>query len=395
MSVRSGGHNPNGYALNDGGLVIDLRLLNYVHIDPVARRARVGGGALAGDLVREAGDFGLVPVTGMLPDIGFAGLSLNGGVGYFTAKHGMACDNIVGATLVAATGDIVHCSEDERPELLWGLQGAGSNFGVVTEIEVALHELPETVHGGVITWRPDLDGLRGLLAALLTATQESSDGLYPAIVVSKDEKGDPRVMAVLCHVGPPEVAEVEIAAIRALAPSESDSVVPAAYFTAVIAIDKEIESNFADGLCRRWVDRELSTSPDHFAQVVAENFDKLVTEPSYDAEMTLTIEGKPLTNTLGTPARHRRSPGVSVKIGYRGAENAERFTPRVVDLDSALVEAGVATSEYGNLHSISDVTPEITAASFGVETYQRLAKLKADYDPDNVFHRNYNVLPSS
>lgn len=186
ISVRCGGHNPNGFATNDGGIVLDLRLMDRIRIDPVARRARVGGGVIAGDLVQEAANSDLVAVTGMHPKVGFCGLALNGGVGFLTPWYGLAGDNIVGATLVTASGEVVCCSEDERPELFWAVRGAGPNFGVVTEVEIALHEPPRQMLAGFMTWTPALNDFTYLLTSILEALNGMAEHLYPSVFVGVD-----------------------------------------------------------------------------------------------------------------------------------------------------------------------------------------------------------------
>ncbi|MFE3054217.1 FAD-binding oxidoreductase [Nocardia sp. NPDC059239] len=396
VSVRGGGHNPNAYAINDGGIVLDLRGMNSVHIDPVARRARVGGGALAGDVVREAAEFGLVPVTGILPAIGFCGLALNGGEGFFTYRHGMVCDNITGATLVTADGGLVRCSEDERPQLFWGLRGAGSNFGVVTEIEIALHDLPDSVLSGMITWMPVRERLAEFLATLLTALQATSDDLYPVMIIGRDESGGVSVSAVLCHVGAVEDADREIGSIRALEPAVDDSIARNEYPDAVKVLQERIDelAGFEDGLCRRWTDYELACTPKRFGEVVAANADRLLTDAECHGTVSIIVEGKPIDNALGTPAKHRDGPGVMIEAGWRGIDHAVRFDALIDGLNTTLSSAGVISPVSGNIHSISDVSQAIVVENYGPDVYQKLAQLKSIYDPENVFHLNYNILPA-
>ncbi|WP_433208709.1 FAD-binding oxidoreductase [Nocardia sp. CA-107356] len=397
VSIRCGGHNPNDYAINDGGMVLDLRGMNSVHIDPVARRARVGGGALAGDVVREAAEFGLVPVTGILPAIGFCGLALNGGEGFFTYRYGMVCDNITAATLVTADGELVRCSESERPQLLWGLRGAGSNFGVVTEIEIALHDLPESVLAGMITWMPPRERLADFLTTLLTALQATSDYMYPVMIIGRDECGAVSVSAVLCHVGAVEDADREIGSIRALAPAVDDSIARDGYPEAVRALHERIDelAGFEDGLCRRWTDYELACSPRQFGEVVAANADKLLTEAECHATVSIIVEGKPIDNALGTPAKHRHGPGVMIEAGWRGIGQTARFDALIDGLNATLLADGVISPASGNIHSISDVAPDIVVENYGPDVYRKLAELKSVYDPENIFHLNYNIVPTA
>ena len=152
VAVRGAGHNPAGHCVLDGGLVIDLSRMRGVEVDGAARIARAEGGATWLDFDEETQVFGLVTPGGIVGSTGVCGLTLGGGIGHLTAQHGLTCDNLVGAELVTPDGTHVHASEDENPELLWGLRGGGGNFGVATRLEFRLHPL-ETVVGGSLDFR--------------------------------------------------------------------------------------------------------------------------------------------------------------------------------------------------------------------------------------------------
>ena len=394
ISVRAGGHNPNGYATNDGGIVLDLRLMNRVDIDTVARRARVGGGVIAGDLVQEAARHGLAAVTGMHPKVGFCGLALNGGVGFLTPLYGLASDNILGATLVTAAGDVIHCSEDERPELFWAVRGAGPNFGVVTEIEVALHELPRQMLAGFMSWEPAVEELSGLLTSILDALNAMADHLYPSVFVGMDENAVPSITVCVGHLGKLDVAERDIERLRSLGRPVSDSVVVRSY-NEVVALNAEVGS-FEDGMSNFWIDRQIAVSNSRFSEAVAANLDKFISEPSNGSSVKLEIEGRPFGNPKGTPARHRDAMGVLAVAEWNGTSHgAAKYPERARELDAALLHAGATTPEFGLLNNNSEVTPEMTVEVYTPEVYRRLAAVKREYDPENRFHRNYNIDPET
>ena len=154
IAVRGGGHGVAGKALTDGGLVIDLRRMNAVSVDPEARTAIVAGGATMSHLDRATGLHGLATTGGRVSTTGVGGFTLGGGGGWLDRKFGLACDNLLSVELVTADGSIVRASDDENPELFWALHGGGGNFGVATSFTFRLHELP-SVTAALLLWRPE------------------------------------------------------------------------------------------------------------------------------------------------------------------------------------------------------------------------------------------------
>lgn len=144
-----------------------------------------------------------------------------------------------------------------------------------------------------------------------------------------------------------------------------------------------------------WIEREIAVSNDRFAEVVAANFDKMIRDPFSGAAVQLELEGMSFGNPRGTPARHRNAMGALAMAEWSGATaGSERYPNTARDLDAALLHAGATTSEFGLLNNNSEVTPEMVAEIYGPDVYRRLAVLKREYDPENCFHRNYNIAPA-
>ncbi|HKA69665.1 MAG TPA: FAD-binding oxidoreductase, partial [Actinomycetes bacterium] len=152
VSVRGGGHGVAGHALNDGGIVIDLSLLRGVRVDPVSRTALAEPGVLWGDFDQATQAAGLATTGGIVTHTGIAGLTLGGGIGWLMRAYGTTADNLIAADVITADGSLVHASDREDPELLWGLRGGGGNFGIVTSFRYRLHDVGPTVLAGPVVW---------------------------------------------------------------------------------------------------------------------------------------------------------------------------------------------------------------------------------------------------
>src|SRR5947209_11028216 len=173
IAVRGGAHSIAGFSSCDDGIVIDLSAMASVRVDPEARRAFVGSGAVWGDVDHETQAHALATTGGLVSTTGVAGFTLGGGIGWLMRKHGLACDNLVRADVVTADGCLVHASESENADLLWGLRGGGGNFGIVTQFEFDLHPLGPTVYAGPIFY--PADAARDLLRTFRDWAPDASD----------------------------------------------------------------------------------------------------------------------------------------------------------------------------------------------------------------------------
>jgi FAD/FMN-containing dehydrogenase len=235
VAVRGGGHSYPGFSTCDGGMVIDLSPMDRVEVDPGRRVATAAGGALLGELDRQAQAFGLACPTGHVSHTGVGGLTLGGGVGRLSRRHGLTLDNLRAVELVTADGRRVRADADKEPELFWGLRGAGANFGIATSFELGLHPVGPAVLAGIAVYPIERarEVAAAFTAAMAAAPDEVTAGMgwfvaptgppFPAAVA-----GRPVVMVNATHAGPPGTAERDLAPLRALGPV-LDSFAPRPY----------------------------------------------------------------------------------------------------------------------------------------------------------------------
>ena len=220
ISVRGGAHNTAGTAVCDDGLMVDLSLLNAVTVDPTARRARVGGGALLADMDAATQAHGLAVPAGLVSHTGVGGLTLGGGMGWLTRKFGLSIDNLVSAEVVTADGRVLRAAEDDEPDLFWAIRGGGGNFGVVTSFEFRLHEVDPMVQFGLFFWSLDqgpeaLRLVREITAAMPPDINAVFGGLNapPAAAQSARQPRPDRRHAAVSDVRPDRHALLELDAL--------------------------------------------------------------------------------------------------------------------------------------------------------------------------------------
>lgn len=220
LAVRGGGHNGPGLSLCDGGLVVDLSAMKGVRVDPQARTARVEPGSTWGDVDHATHAFGLATPSGVISTTGVGGLTLGGGHGHLSRKHGLTVDNLLAADVVLADGGLVHASEDEHPDLFWALRGGGGNFGVVTSFLFRLHPVG-TVHAGPTFWpMEDAAEVLAWYRDFLPRAPEELNGFFafmevPPAAPFPEELHGRRVCGVVwCYAGPEERADEVLAPVR-------------------------------------------------------------------------------------------------------------------------------------------------------------------------------------
>ncbi len=392
VAVRGGGHNVAGNATCDGGLVIDLRPMASASVDPERRTVRAQGGLTWGELDAATQAHGLATTGGLVTTTGIAGFTLGGGIGWMMRKHGLACDNLIGAELVTADGELVRASETENAELLWGLRGGGGNFGVVTEFEFKLHPV-STVYGGLLGWPADAgrDILKFWREWVVDAPDEvctMAAFLYapPEPFVPPEVVGTP-IFAIACvHLDPEGAAEADLAPLRELGPAV-DVVGPMPY----TAVQGMFDAGTPRGSRNYW-------RSGYATELTDEAIDAIVAQ----------VPGIP--HPLGQLHVHQMGGAMS-RVPAGATAFGSRDVPFLMNyiglwLDPAEDETNVAwvkaTSEavapYGTglryVNFLADEGDDGVRSAYETETFQRLQGLKATYDPTNFFHLNQNIPPA-
>lgn len=385
VAVRSGGHSSAAYGSVDDGVVIDVRELADVEVDPVSRTAWAGAGATAGQVSAAAAQHGLAVGFGDAGSVGVAGITLGGGVGYLSRAHGLTIDNLLAADVVLADGRTVRADASSHPDLFWALRGGGGNFGVVTRLQYRLHPVSE-VTGGMLF----LPATPEVLAGLVTAAQEAPEELGlianvmpcpPMPFVPAEHHGSLVVMALVCFAGPADDAAAALAPIRALATPIADLLRPIAYPEMFPPEDPSY--------------RPVAVSRTMFLERVDVDLAARALDLLAEADGMRVVQVRALGGAIArvpddATAYAHRSAALMVNVAtfVTPEDRAERlgWVERVL----ALLDQGVPGA-YVNF--LGDEGPERVRAAYPGATWDRLRAIKAEYDPENVFARNQNIPP--
>jgi FAD/FMN-containing dehydrogenase len=391
IAVRGGGHSVAGLSTVDGGIVIDLGPMSDVTVDAEAKRASVGGGAVWADVDHETQAHGLATTGGLVSTTGVAGFTLGGGIGWTMRKFGLACDNLAGADVVTADGRLVHCSETENPDLLWGLRGGGGNFGIVTRFELDLHPLGPMIYAGPVFY--PADAARDLLVAFREWAAEAPDEVTgvvnltsapPLPVIPEEWHGKKVVAFIAASTGPVDSGAGLVRRMRDVAEPIADLLGPMPYGVLQSLLDplwpKGIHAYFkaanVSGLDDGLVDRLCAVhleAPGPQCEIHVHQMGGAVGRVADDA----------------TAFPERSMPYVvNAVTGYQDpdAGDAHRDWARAV-ADAA----GDAATGRAYVNFLGE--KEDARAAYGEDKYARLAALKDAYDPTNVFALNQNIAP--
>jgi len=395
LTVRGGGHSFAGNAVADGAVMIDLSRLDDVRVDPQARRAYVGGGATWAKVDAATAEHGLAVVGGTISHTGVGGLTLSGGMGWLTNAQGLSCDNLLAATLVTADGRTVTASESENPQLFWALRGAGTNFGVVTEFVFRLHEVNPMANLGLFFWRPEdareplrfardhvfeLPAGMGVLLAGLSAP--------PAPFVPPEYHGLTGIAVLVASWGSAEEHAAAVQPFRDRGPL-FELVTPIPY----VALQQVLDESAPWGARAYEKALNLMELSDGAIDVVLEWLPRRASPMSFMPVFPLS------------GAFHEVDDEATAFGGSRATRWVFNVAALAPDADTLALDRTwardftdalrpYASDEGTYLNFLSDADDDRVRSSYGEAKYRRLAALKAEWDPENVFHHNPNITPA-
>ncbi len=385
LAVRSGGHSRAGHGTSEGGVVLDLSEMNSIEIDPVTRTAWAQTGAKAGDYTTATGRHGLATGLGDAATVGIGGITLGGGIGFLVRKCGLTIDDVLGAEVVTADGELVEVDEESHADLFWALRGGGGNVGVATRLRFRLHEIDQVV-GGMLMLPAGVDVITGLIAAAEAAPEELSIianvvKAPPIPAVPPEHHGKPIVMAQMVYAGDVEAGQRAIAPIRSLAAPLADMVHPMRYpeiydgpegARPAAAAGTNV---FVDGLAAAGAEAilehlETSTAPMPAAQ--------------------LRVLGGAMA----------RVPDDATAFGHRGAKMMVNIAAMYANPEDGPeheawargLATGLADEDAGAyVGFLGDDGDQGVRRAYPPATLERLVEVKRQYDPDNLFRLNLNV----
>lgn len=388
LAVRSGGHSVAGLSVCDGGIVLDTTNLTSLDIDVDGRTVWAGGGWTAGALTAAVGEHGLAIGFGDTGSVGVAGITLGGGVGFLSRKHGLTIDNLLAAELVTADGSVVQASESENPDLFWAIRGGGGNLGVVTRFKFRLHEVPGIV-GGMLVLPATADVIAGFVAEAEAAPEELS-GIVNVMVapplpfLPAELHGSLIVMALLCYAGDADSGEQALAPFRALATPMADMLRPMPYSGMFppeqveyhpTAVSKNMFIDRVDGDVAETILAHLNASD----------------APVRVAQLRVLGGAVSRVPSDATAYAHRASRIMAnIAAFYTGPEDKPAKQAWVDGLSAALQQGDDGV--YVNF--LADEGEARVRAAYPGDTWDRLAAIKAQYDPTNLFRLNQNVPPA-
>ncbi|MCF3184107.1 FAD-binding oxidoreductase [Streptomyces polychromogenes] len=389
VAVRGGGHSVAGMSLNDGGVVVDLRRMHEVAVHPAAKAVRVGGGAVMSHLDRACEPYGLATTGGRVSTTGVGGFVLGGGSGWLDRAFGLAVDNLLGVELVTAQGELLNVTAEDHPELFWGLHGGGGNFGVATSLTLRLHDLP-ALSIAMLFFLPERgpEVLRAYRDVIETGPDEAGGGVLfvtgpPEPFIPEELVGQLLTGALVTYAGPEEELRGLAEPLLAI-PHEVEIV------TAIPYAELQCMLDDPPGMRNYWSAEYLTGMPDAFVDVFCARAASMPV-PSGTQHVVWPQGGAIAAAKEDYPVPYRDAPWAVHPFGmWEDPADDERVIRWVKDV-RADVQPWATGAVY--LNFTGDEGADRVVAGLGADNMRRLARLKREYDPDNVFRFNHNIPP--
>ncbi|HEY8472976.1 MAG TPA: FAD-binding oxidoreductase [Natronosporangium sp.] len=389
LAVRSGGHSSAGHSVTDGGIVLDLANLKAIDIDVEGRTAWAQTGLTAGEYTTAAAEHGLATGFGDTGSVGIGGITLGGGIGYLSRRFGLTIDDVLAAEVVTADGQLLRVDADNHPDLFWAIRGGGGNFGLVTRFQYRLHEV-SAAYGGILLLPATVDTVLGFLEAADAAPEELSTianvmSAPPMPFIPAEHHGKLVLFAMMCYSGPVEQGEQVFAPFRALGTPLADMLRPIKYPE---MYPPEPEGYHPTAVSRNFF---VDTVDRSGAETILDQIERS------DAPMRavqLRVLGGAIARVSpdATAYAHRqRKIMVNVASFYTSPEDKPVRQRWVDGLVTALRRPG-DTDAYVNF--VGDEGEEGVRSAYPKATFERLAAVKRQYDPDNLFRLNQNIRPA-
>jgi FAD/FMN-containing dehydrogenase len=388
LAVRGGGHSIPGQSVCDGGIVADLKGLRYAHVDPAARRMRVGGGALLEDLARAGQDYGLAVPAGHISHTGVGGITTGGGVGWLQRRHGLTIDSLESAQVVTAEGEVVEASDAVNPDLFWGIRGGGGNFGVVTEFRFRAHPVGPVVVSGMLAF--EYERAHEAIAASRALQEQGHEELTvfevlaiapPAPPFPPEMQGGPMCAIAACWAGDVEEGLRVIEPLRALRPA-LDLVEPMPYLAMQFMIDDTAPHGLRHYSKARWLTGDgaieplidaFGDAPSPFSSIILNRMGGAISRVPADATAFAHRDAHSSAWIINSWSPEMGEDEPHVEWVRRGFDAAEPWAGG--SYVNALADEGTVRSAYPPA------------------TYDRLVEVKRAWDPENVFRLNQNIPP--
>ena len=390
IAVRSGAHSGAAHGTTDGGVVIDLCEMKDIQVDPTTSTAWAETGLTAVEVTTATAEQNLAVGFGDTGSVGIGGITTGGGIGYLVRKHGMTIDSVLAAEVVTADGQLRTVDADHDPDLFWAIRGGGGNVGVVTRFRFQLQPLDGVV-GGILILPATAETVEGFMTAAANAPEELSTianvmPCPPMPFVPEEKHGAIVIMAFLCYAGDAEAGEAAMAPFRALAEPIADMVKPIPYpemypseeegFPSPLVVGKTFFMDRVDRPAAEAIVRHIEASDSPMRAVQLRALGGAMARVPADA----------------TAFAHRSSPVMAIVVAFHEG-GADR------DAKHAWVQALAADLDQGRegayVNFLEDDDPDGVRRAYPGATGERLARVKAQYDPDNLFHRNHNVAPAA